>query len=518
MDGITKGLEEPFFPELVSHDIMKEKHDKTSSMASTMEALDISNSNDPRHNQEGYDSTLEWTEEEEKQVIRIIDMRLMPFMLLMSFVLNMDRTNISNAISDNMAADLGFTNDGVNTAILTYSLVFTLFTLPSNPIAKRVGAHIWIPFLMTSWAINFGTFMLVRVLIAVTEAGFIPACLGYLTGWYKTKELATRLSIFWGVQSLASAFSGLISFGIFRLAGTAGLEGWKWLFLIDGILTHLVAFLAFWYLPSRATKATGWFTERQAKISVTRVIRDDLSKTDQHSRITWTDIKEAILDTKVWLHLLTTFSGMMTDTPITNYLPTLIKNGGFPTTTANLLTVPAYIINLVFSIIIASSSDRYGEVCLHALIGNVWQGVGYAALWALPADAGRWKLFAAATVTAGSPSWHGMHIAYMSANLSPAGKRAFALGAIVGAANICGVPGSQIYQASDAPRYAQGNMICVIMKIFTILLFITIRFRYSLTNKWRASKWKSMTDAERMEYMETTKHLGSNRLDYRFLI
>lgn len=75
-------------------------------------------------------------------------------------------------------------------------------------------------------------------------AGFIPACLTYLTGFYKTTELATRLAWFWGIQAFASAFSGLVSFAIFRLAGTAGLEGWKWLFLIDGIATDFVGFAA----------------------------------------------------------------------------------------------------------------------------------------------------------------------------------------------------------------------------------------------------------------------------------
>lgn len=78
----------------------------------------------------------------------------------------------------------------------------------------------------------------------MTEAGFIPACVAYLTGWYKTNELATRLSWFWGVQSFASAFSGLISFGIFRMSGIGGLQGWKWLFLIDGVCTHIVGAVA----------------------------------------------------------------------------------------------------------------------------------------------------------------------------------------------------------------------------------------------------------------------------------
>jgi MFS family permease len=145
--------------------------------------------------------------------------------------------------------DLGFTIDGVNQVTLIYAIVFTLFTIPTNVIVKRVGAHIWIPVLMTAWGIatwahvfvhDYKSFLTVRIFIAVTEAGFIPACLTYLTGFYTTTELATRLAWFWAIQSFASAFSGFLSFVIFRLAGVAGLEGWKWLFLIDGLGTNVV--------------------------------------------------------------------------------------------------------------------------------------------------------------------------------------------------------------------------------------------------------------------------------------
>ncbi|ORY94142.1 major facilitator superfamily domain-containing protein [Syncephalastrum racemosum] len=447
----------------------------------------------------------------------------------------MDRTNLSNAISDDLALDLGFTNDGVNTSIQVYSVIFTIVTLFANVISKRVGPHLWIPILMSSWAIvtwahvlthNFGGFMAVRVFIALTEAGFIPTCLVYLTGWYKTAELATRLAWFWGVQSFASAFSGLISFGVFRLAGVANLEGWKWLFLLDGIFTHIIAFIAFFFLPASPSKTAGgvrgrkgWFTEREIHIAVTRLIRDDLSKTEQHvKKITWTDIKLAVLDTKIWTHLVITFIGMMPDTPITTYLPSIIRSGGFDTEMANLLTVPSYIINLIFSILIAWSSDRYGEVGLHALLGTVWKLVGFVVLRTLPVDTGRWSLFAGATVAVSSPSWHGMHIAWMSSNVAPVGKRALALGAIIGSANINSLPGGIIYQNWDAPRYFYGNTINIILCCVTIVLFLIQRYRYVLTNKYRERKWNSMTVEEQQTYLKTTDKKGSNRLDFRFRI
>lgn len=85
--------------------------------------------------------------------------------------------------------------------------------------------------------------MTVRCLIAITEGGVIPATLVYLGAFYKSTELATRLAFFWGVQSISSAISGLMAAGLLRLAGVGGLEGWKWLFLVDGIITAFIAFL-----------------------------------------------------------------------------------------------------------------------------------------------------------------------------------------------------------------------------------------------------------------------------------
>lgn len=80
--------------------------------------------------------------------------------------------------------------------------------------------------------------------MAITESGFIPACLSYMSLWYKTNELATRLAWFWGAQAFASSVSGIISFAVFRMRGIYGLEGWKWLFIIDGVATHMVGFVA----------------------------------------------------------------------------------------------------------------------------------------------------------------------------------------------------------------------------------------------------------------------------------
>ncbi|OBZ84986.1 hypothetical protein A0J61_06960 [Choanephora cucurbitarum] len=479
------------------------------------------------------DEEFQWTEHEEEQVLSILDSNLMPFILLMTFVLNMDRTNLcrkANAISDNLANDLGFTNDGVNMGISVYHFVFTLFTFPSNAISKSVGPHHWIPVLMTSWAVvtwahalihDFNGFMTVRTLIAITEAGFIPACLSYMSLWYKTQELATRLAWFWASQALASSVSGMISFGVFRMRGIYGLEGWKWLFIVDGVATHIVGLIAFLYLPSSPSQthgklrgSDGWLTKRQIRIAIQRIVRDDATKKEHQNPITKQDVCNALGDFNLWVHLLITFLGMMPNTPIQNYLPSIIKEAGFSTTTANLLTAPSYIIGLILSIIIAQSSDKRGHVATHALIGSTWALAGFALLEYLPDDVGRWPLYFSALFTASSPSWHGMQIAWMSSNLAPFGKRTLALAAVIAAANINGVPGSQIYQASDAPRFRQGNKINMALCVITILLFLFQKTRYKLINKQRKVVWNNMSSLEQKEYIQENKDIGNYGLHF----
>lgn len=141
-------------------------------------------------------------------------------------------------------------------------------------------------------------------MIGLTEGGVIPATLIYLGSFYRSTELATRLAWFWGVQTIASAVSGLMASGLLQLQGIGGLEGWKWLFIVDGIITVVIAVLTLlvllllqafklseplsfssFYLPRNSTRTNGgirgwkpWFTEREIRIAVTRIVLDDPSK------------------------------------------------------------------------------------------------------------------------------------------------------------------------------------------------------------------------------------------------
>ncbi|KLO15595.1 MFS general substrate transporter [Schizopora paradoxa] len=475
---------------------------------------------------------LAYSREEEARVIRILDMRLFPWILLTTFVLNMDRTNNSNAISDNLPADLGFSINVVNTATAIYSVLFSIACLSGAVIAKYAGPSRWIPILMFSWGLvtaahaliqNKSGYLTVRSFIAITEGGVIPATLVYLGGFYKSTELATRLAWFWGVQNIASAVSGLMASGLLQLRGVGGLEGWKWLFIVDGIITVFVAVATWFYLPRNVARTKGglrgfkpWFTDRQAKIAVTRVVRDDPAKRLYESTVTWTDVKDTITDPAMWGHWTITAIGLTPTTPLQTYLPTVIKSFNFNVFVANALTAPPYILTCITSVVNIWHSDRTRERGLHGAFGAGWQLVGWILLRSLPDNTSRGVKYFAACVVQSWPYTHPLCIAWMSENTGSVGKRTIASGAIIGFANIYGTWGSQIYQAKDSPNFRTGNIINIVFAGIATALWVVQKFYYKYRNARNARLLAGMSDSEQEKEIREAEQKGNRSPTFVF--
>ncbi|KIP07206.1 hypothetical protein PHLGIDRAFT_13341 [Phlebiopsis gigantea 11061_1 CR5-6] len=475
---------------------------------------------------------LVYSKEEEAKVIRILDTRLFPWILLTTFVLNMDRTNNSNAISDNLPEDLGFTINGVNTATAIYSVLFSIACLSGAVIAKMAGPARWIPVLMFSWGLvtlahalisdNSG-YIAVRSFIALTEGGVIPATLVYLGGFYKSTELATRLAWFWGVQNIASAVSGLMASGLLQLRGVGGLFGWKWLFIVDGIITLFVAVLTWFYLPRNAARTKGgirgfkpWFDERQVLIAVTRVVRDDPAKKRYDSTVTWTDVKDSITDIGLWGHWAQASIGLTPTTPLGTYLPTVIKSFNFNVFVANALTAPPYILTCISSVAVIWHSDYARERGFHGAFSAGWQLVGWILLRSLPDGTSRGVKYFAACVVQSWPYSHPLNIAWMSENTGSVGKRTIASGAVIGFANIYGVWASQIYQASDSPNFKRGNIVNIAFAGTATILWLLQKTYYKRRNAQNARAWAAMSDAEREREEQEAEKKGNRSVTFKF--
>ena len=202
-----------------------------------------------------YDPKATWSVAEERSLIRKLDIRVCAYCCLMFFALQIDRSNISQALSDNFLDDLGMNTNDYNTGQTIFYVSFLSAELPSQLVSKKLGPDNWIPIQMISWSIvascqarltGRATFFLTRSLLGIIEGGFIPDVILYLSYFYKSKELPIRLSFFWGAYGCTFIISAFLAYGILHLRGVHGLAGWQWLFALEGSLTALIGIFS-WY-------------------------------------------------------------------------------------------------------------------------------------------------------------------------------------------------------------------------------------------------------------------------------
>ncbi|KAK9675289.1 hypothetical protein K7432_016535, partial [Basidiobolus ranarum] len=190
-----------------------------------------------------HDDVKEWTEsseiegldELERKVVRKIDLRLLPYLSLMYLFSSLDRGAIGNSKVVGIDKDVGLIDNQWNIVLTIFYIGFVLFEIPSNIVLKHTSAKIWLPTIMLLWGLsatltilakNFTGLLTVRFFLGMFEAGFFPGVVYYLSTFYKRSEMASRISIFWGSTTLASSFTGLVSYRIFQIEGD--LRPWQY--------------------------------------------------------------------------------------------------------------------------------------------------------------------------------------------------------------------------------------------------------------------------------------------------
>lgn len=180
------------------------------------------------------------------------------------------------------------------------------------------------------------------------QGGFIPDIVLWLSYFYTSRELPIRLSYFWTSLSVTSILTSLLAFALLHLRGVNGWGGWRWLFLVEGLITFLVGVASFFLMPASAVQTKtwfrpkGWFTDREVAIVVNRVLRDDPSKGDMNNRqaITFKRLWEAMKDFDLWPLYIIGAIAFIPQSPPSTYITLTLRKLGFDPFNTNLLTIP----------------------------------------------------------------------------------------------------------------------------------------------------------------------------------
>ena len=329
-----------------------------------------------------------------------------------------DRGNIQNALTDNLLGDLHMNTNDYNNGTTVQLVCFLVTEFPVQLLIKRYGFKQVLPLMMmawgtVSWAQAFMTnrvgFYITRALVGAFEGGMIPGTVLFATYFYTSRELSVRLAFFWSTLNVARVISALLAAGILEMRGVGGRPGWFWLFLLEGLLTFTIGFFSLLYLPKSPTHTKGlvwrrpWYSERQEIIMINRILRDDPAKglTGLKESASFHDIVQAWRDPSMWGLYFIGLVAYIPATPVQSYLSLTLKKIGFSTFDSNVLSIPSAVLQIILMLLLARSSEFFGERTWHCFIGEFWCLPLLIALTTLPNHGDNCPRFALTTMISG---------------------------------------------------------------------------------------------------------------------
>ncbi|KAK7700383.1 hypothetical protein SLS64_010991 [Diaporthe eres] len=272
---------------------------------------------------------------DERKLVRKLDLYLIWLVMSLYAFSFLDRVNIGNARLYHLEADLGLVGNQYQTAVSILFVPYLAFEVPSNLVLKKFTPRYWIAFITTAWGIiatlsglvqSYGGLIACRVLLGAVEAGLFPGLAVYLTLFYTRHELALRVGYLFVSAAIAGALGGLLAYGIGHMDGVAGLHGWRWIMIIEGLPTLCLGVATFFLLPNDAQSAY-FLNEAEKKAMVVRRARE-YGMTASAQEFSKSDMMMAFKDWKVWVFCIAQFGADTMLYGYSTFLPTIINGLG----------------------------------------------------------------------------------------------------------------------------------------------------------------------------------------------
>ncbi|CAG8181560.1 unnamed protein product [Penicillium salamii] len=385
-----------------------------------------------------------------------LDARIMPCMVLMYIMNYLDRQNIASAKLANIEQDLKMTDVQYQTCISILFVGYILMQVPSNLIVGKIkfpGVYICVS--MALWGVlsactaavhNFSGLLASRFFLGFVEAVFFPGALFYLSLFYSKKQFALRTAVLYSGSQLGNAFGGLLAVAILKLDGGHGLEGWRWLFLVEGVATIGLAIILVFILPNSLKSISG-FSKIEHEFLMWNFEEDQGQQDNADEVSARKGFIMALVDVKTWLLMGILYSIYIAGA-VTNFFPSVVATLGYSRNKTYGLT---------------AKQERYWHiVCPMAIcmvaniiaVATLNTAARYVAMMLMPGS-----FYSAAVVV----------LSWVTGSLSqPSIKRASAIALINAICNTPNVWASYLYYSS--PRYLAAFLVNLASSVLAIIL------------------------------------------------
>ena len=333
--------------------------------------------------------------------------RLIPILFFCYILAYLDRVNVGFAKLQ-MCRELGLSETAYGTGAGIFFIGYLIFEVPSNIILSKIGAKVWIGRIMITWGLiallqvlvtDERTFYLLRFLLGVSEAGFFPGIILYLTYWFPALYRARMVAWFMTAIAVAGVVGGPVSGWILQATdGCNGMPGWRWLFLLEGFPSILMGIVVLFYLDN-SPKDARWLSSDEKELLSRRQESEDaerkVSGTTSHSA------KAAFRNPAVWLLSLIYFAIVLGLYGISFWLPQIIKE----TITADekaigWISAAPWFVSAASMVVNGVHSDKTGERRWH-IAGPCLAGAAAFSVSAMPSVTGWYGILALCIATAG---------------------------------------------------------------------------------------------------------------------
>jgi MFS transporter, ACS family, tartrate transporter len=322
-----------------------------------------------------------FTPEFRRRTILKVSWRLLPLIVAAYLVAYIDRTNIAFAALT-MNKDLGLSAYIFGWGAGIFFLGYALFEVPSNVVLARVGARLWIARIMITWGIVSGlmaatsgpaSFLTLRFLLGIAEAGFFPGIIFYLSTWFPAAYRGRVISALFLAQPVSNALASILSGAILEMDGALGLKGWQWVFIIESIPAVVLAFVVLNRMTDRPAQA-GWLNADEREWLESELLAERREVESRGTLSLW----QALTDRRVMI-LSLIYLGMMTATyGITFFLPQIIKGFGLSNLMTGFVSAVPYTVGAFGLLAWGFSSDRRRERHSHLIAALIVAAAGLA--------------------------------------------------------------------------------------------------------------------------------------------
>ncbi|GAB1310667.1 Major facilitator superfamily (MFS) profile domain-containing protein [Madurella fahalii] len=442
----------------------------------------------------------------QRRIRRKVDFRLCTIAGILCSLNLLDSGVLSSAAVTSMPSDLGLDQgDRFSVSIFIFTISSIVFQLPSTIAVRILGPRIWftaITFafglitLCTGFIRIWQQMIILRILLGAAMAGIFPGLSYLISTWYPRREQQLRFAFMQSGEVIILATGSLVNYGLNRLDGRGGLEGWRWMFIVQGLCTCVIGIATYWWMvdfPENSHKSFRFLSPDEAAVVAERIQTDrgDLLAQDFALKKVLVHAK----DPKIWAFASLFFMQNIVSTALAYFVPIILESGlGYSPNDSIILSAPPYYYAVVPVLVSSWYADRFRIRAPIIAFNALCLITGFAVLGFAGNSGARYFGVFLAT-GAYVANWAAL-TAYQANNVVGQWKRVFTAAACTMFNGAGGIAGSYIVRRFEAPYYATAVWVSIGSHILMISVVTVLSVHFYLANRSQSRSSRVLEDTE----------------------